>query len=109
VLDVHPGGNTASFASGVGAQSMTTAYGWNRDWNCIPGGVVSGTALIRPDFPKLKDFPFLWQQGSTCWAGERRVSCCWRWRRNGCWKVAGKAPSNHESGTSVRSTLGLQS
>jgi hypothetical protein len=24
--------------------------------------VVSGTALIRPDFPELKDFPYLWQQ-----------------------------------------------
>lgn len=28
----------------------------------IPGGVVSGTALIRPDFPELKEWPFLWQQ-----------------------------------------------
>lgn len=28
----------------------------------IPGGVVSGTALIRPDFPELLEFPFLWQQ-----------------------------------------------
>jgi endoglucanase len=64
VLGVHPGANTASFASGVGARSMTTAYGWNRaDWSYIPGGVVSGTNLIRPDFPELKDFPFLWQQG----------------------------------------------
>jgi hypothetical protein len=64
VLGVHPGSNTASFASGVGARSMTTAYGWNRaDWSYIPGGVVSGTNLIRPDFPELKDFPFLWQQG----------------------------------------------
>jgi hypothetical protein len=23
---------------------------------------VSGTALIRPDFPELKDFGYLWQQ-----------------------------------------------
>ena len=63
VLGVHPGPNTASFASGVGARSMTTAYGVNRaDWSYIPGGVVSGTALIRPDFPEMKDFPYLWQQ-----------------------------------------------
>lgn len=27
-----------------------------------PGGVTSGTALIRPDFPEVKDFPYLWQQ-----------------------------------------------
>jgi endoglucanase len=63
VLGVHPGDNTASFASGVGARSMTVAYGFNRaDWSYIPGGVVSGTALIRPDFPEMKDFPYLWQQ-----------------------------------------------
>lgn len=63
VLGVHPGENTASFASGVGARSATIAYGFNRaDWSYIPGGVVSGTALIRPDFAELKEFPFLWQQ-----------------------------------------------
>ena len=63
VLGCHPGENTASFASGVGAKSVTRAYGYNRaDYSYIPGGVVSGTALIRPDFPELKEFPFLWQQ-----------------------------------------------
>jgi hypothetical protein len=63
VLGCHPGENTASFVSGVGSRSMTVAYGYNRDdWSYIPGGVVSGTALIRPDFPEMKDFPFLWQQ-----------------------------------------------
>lgn len=64
ILGCHPGRNTASFASGVGSVSATTAYGMNRaDWSYIPGGVVSGTALIRPDFPELLDFPYLWQQG----------------------------------------------
>ena len=63
VLGCHPGENTASFASGVGSKSATRAYGYNRaDWSYIPGGVISGTALIRPDFPELKEFPFLWQQ-----------------------------------------------
>jgi len=63
VLGVHPGSNTASFASGVGAQSLTVAYGFNRDeWSYIPGGVGSGTALIRPDFPELLEWPYLWQQ-----------------------------------------------
>jgi hypothetical protein len=63
VLGCHPGENTASFASGVGAKSVTRAYGYNRaDYSYIPGGVVSGTALIRPDFAELKEFPFLWQQ-----------------------------------------------
>ena len=63
ILGCHPGSNNASFASGVGAKSATVAYGLNRaDWSYIPGGVVSGTALIRPDFPELLEFPFLWQQ-----------------------------------------------
>ena len=75
VLGCHPGSNTASFASGVGAVSATTAYGANRaDFSFIPGGVISGTALIRPDFPELLKWPFLWQQteyvlggGSSCY------------------------------------------
>lgn len=63
ILGCHPGSNTASFASGVGAVSATTAYGANRaDWSYIPGGVISGTALIRPDFPELLTSPYLWQQ-----------------------------------------------
>ena len=63
VLGCHPGTNQASFASGVGAESATVGYGLNRaDWSYIPGGVVSGTALIRPDFPELLTFPYLWQQ-----------------------------------------------
>ncbi len=63
ILGVHPGVNTASFASGVGVRSTTVAYGVNRaDESYIPGGVSSGTALIRPDFPELLDWPYLWQQ-----------------------------------------------
>ena len=63
ILGCHPGLNTQSFASGVGAKSATVGYGLNRaDWSYIPGGVVSGTALIRPDFPELLVFPYLWQQ-----------------------------------------------
>jgi len=63
VLGCHPGSNTASFASGIGTKSTIPGYGMNRaDWSYIPGGVVSGTALIRPDFPELMEFPFLWQQ-----------------------------------------------
>jgi endoglucanase len=63
ILGCHPGTNTASFASGVGSKSLTTAYGFNRaDWSYIPGGIGSGTALIRPDYPELLHWPFLWQQ-----------------------------------------------
>lgn len=70
VLGVHPGENTWSFASGVGANSATTAYGFNRaDWSYIPGGVISGTALIRPDLPELKVWPYFWQQGEYVLGG----------------------------------------
>jgi len=70
VLGCHPGSNTASFVSGVGSRSMTTAYGFNRaDWSYIPGGITSGTALIRPDFPELLNWPFLWQQGEYVLGG----------------------------------------
>jgi endoglucanase len=63
ILGVHPGSNHASFVSGVGSESIRVAYGVNRaDWSFIPGGVVSGTALIRPDLPELKTWPYLWQQ-----------------------------------------------
>jgi endoglucanase len=62
-LGAHPGENNASFVSGVGAHSATVAYGFNRaDWTYIPGGVISGTALIRPDLPELKVWPYFWQQ-----------------------------------------------
>jgi hypothetical protein len=63
ILGVHPGNNTASFASGIGSNSLLVAYGMNRaDWSYIPGGVTSGTALIRPNLPELKKWPFFWQQ-----------------------------------------------
>jgi len=63
VLGCHPGANNASFVSGVGSRSVTTGYGFNRaDWGYLPGGSVSGTALIRPDYPELLEWPYLWQQ-----------------------------------------------
>ena len=70
VLGCHPGSNV-SFVSGVGARSLTIAFGINRaDWSFIAGGMASGTALIRPDFPELKDnFPFLWQQSEYVMPG----------------------------------------
>jgi len=63
VLGCHPGPNTSSFISGVGSRSVLVAYGPNRaDWSYEPGGSASGTALIRPDYPELLEWPFLWQQ-----------------------------------------------
>jgi hypothetical protein len=77
VLGCHPGSNV-SLVSGVGARSLTAAYGTNRaDWSYIPGGVVSGTALIQPDFPELKDnFPFLWQQSENVIGGSATYIFC---------------------------------
>ena len=70
VLGCHPGSNTASFVSGVGTRSVTPGYGFNRaDWGNLPGGTVSGTALIRPDFPELLEWPYLWQQTEYCLGG----------------------------------------
>ncbi|MBZ5564582.1 MAG: glycoside hydrolase family 9 protein [Acidobacteriia bacterium] len=62
VLGAHPA-NNRSFVSGVGAESALAAYGFNRaDWSNIPGGVISGASLIKPDYMELKKFPFLWYQ-----------------------------------------------
>ena len=70
VLGVHPGENRASFVSGVGAESALVAYGVNRaDWSYIPGGVISGTNLVRPDLPELKSWPYFWQQGEYVMGG----------------------------------------
>lgn len=63
VLGVHPGVNTSSFVSGVGARSLIVAYGFNCDeWSYIPDGSASGTAIIRFDLPELKVWPYFWQQ-----------------------------------------------
>ena len=71
ILGCHPGSNTVSFASGVGANSATVAYGVNRaDGSYIPGGVTPGTVLIRPDLPELVPYPFIWQEGEYCMGGE---------------------------------------
>ncbi len=77
VLGCHPASNL-SLVSGVGARSVTGAYGVNRaDWSYIPGGVVSGPNLIRPDFPELKQpFPFLWQQAEYVISGAATYIFC---------------------------------
>lgn len=70
VLGTNPGANHQSYVSGVGARSKTAAYGQNRmDYSYIPGGVIVGTALVQPDFPELKEFPYLWQQSEYVLGG----------------------------------------
>lgn len=50
--------------SGVGAQPKKVAYGNNRlDYSFIPGGVVPGIRIVKPDFPENRDdYPFLWSE-----------------------------------------------
>jgi len=73
----HPASNT-SLASGVGAKSATVAYGVNRvDGSYTPGGVISGPALIRPDFMELKEpWPYLWQQTEYVIGGAANYLFC---------------------------------
>ena len=70
LMGMHPGQYKASFVTGVGAETVKAAYGNNRaDWSYIPGGVVPGTNLIRPDLPELLEFPLIWQEGEYCIGG----------------------------------------
>ncbi|USI74753.1 glycoside hydrolase family 9 protein [Sphingomonas morindae] len=61
ILGRHPA-NALSLVSTVGTQSKLIGYGHNRaDYSFIPGGMVPGVIVIKPDFPELKtDWPFLW-------------------------------------------------
>lgn len=70
VLGVHPGQETKSYASGIGAESRTSAYGFNRDdWSYIAGGSVVGTARVGADFAEWKEYPFIWQQNEYVMGG----------------------------------------
>jgi endoglucanase len=70
VLGVNPGTNHQSYVSGVGAKSKDSAYGINRmEYSYVPGGVTVGTALVAPDFPEYKEFPYLWQQSEYVLGG----------------------------------------
>lgn len=61
ILGTHPVSST-SYVSAVGTSSKLKAYGNNRaDGSFIPGGVIPGYIVIRPDFPEcIDDFGFLW-------------------------------------------------
>jgi hypothetical protein len=73
-----PAGSNTSLVSGVGAHSLTVAYGFNMHWwSYIRGGMAAGTALIRPDYPELKEpFPFLWQQTEYVMPGAASYIFC---------------------------------
>ncbi|MDR1348484.1 MAG: glycoside hydrolase family 9 protein [Prevotellaceae bacterium] len=59
----HPVHNL-SFVSGVGAQPKKIAYGNNRaDFTFIPGGIVPGIRILKPDYPENRDdYPFHWSE-----------------------------------------------
>jgi len=61
MLGTHPVSST-SYVSAVGTASKLKAYGNNRaDNTFIPGGVIPGYIIIKPDFPEcIDDFGFLW-------------------------------------------------
>ncbi|RPI21536.1 MAG: glycoside hydrolase [Acidobacteria bacterium] len=61
ILGTHPYSST-SYVSAVGTSSKLKTYGNNRaDNTFIPGGVIPGYIIIKPDFPEcIDDFGFLW-------------------------------------------------
>lgn len=70
ILGTHPV-NSTSYVAGVGTVSKTKTYSNNRgDGAYIPGAVVPGYVIIKPDFPEsLDDFGFLWFEHEAVVAG----------------------------------------
>jgi hypothetical protein len=66
ILGCHPA-SSISFVSGVGVNSKKVTYGNNRsDFTFIPGGMVPGNYLIKPDFYENKeDWPFIWYENEV--------------------------------------------
>lgn len=61
IYGTHPAHNL-SLVSSVGTHSKEVAYGMNRaDFSFIPGGVVPGILVLKPDYPENhEDWPFFW-------------------------------------------------
>lgn len=61
LFGTHPASNTSLVAT-VGTKSKLLAYGSNRaDFTFIPGVVVPGVLILKPDYPEnMDDWPFLW-------------------------------------------------
>ena len=66
LLGCHPA-SSISFVSGVGVSSKRVTYGNNRaDFTYIPGGMVPGNYLIKPDYYENKeDWPFIWYENEV--------------------------------------------
>ena len=82
ILGTHPVSST-SYVAGVGTVSKTKTYSNNRaDNSYIPGAVIPGYVIIKPDFPEcIDDFGFLWFEDEAVVAGSAN------------WVVAGNAAS----------------
>jgi hypothetical protein len=80
ILGTHPVSST-SYVAGVGTVSKTKTYSNNRADNAyIPGAVIPGYVIIKPDFPEcIDDFGFLWFEDEAVVAG------------SASWVVAGNA------------------
>jgi len=80
ILGTHPVSST-SYVAGVGTVSKTMTYSNNRADNAyIPGAVIPGYIIIKPDFPEcIDDFGFLWFEDEAVVAG------------SASWIVAGNA------------------
>ncbi len=80
ILGTHPVSST-SYVAGVGTVSKTMTYSNNRADNAyIPGAVIPGYVIIKPDFPECIDnFGFLWFEDEAVVAG------------SASWVVAGNA------------------
>lgn len=58
----HPASNH-SYVSGIGINSATIGYGFNRsEWTYIPGGVVSGASFMRPKFIEYRSNAWDWYE-----------------------------------------------
>jgi hypothetical protein len=70
ILGTHPVSST-SYVAGVGTVSKTKTYSNNRGDNAyIPGAVIPGYIIIKPDFPEcIDDFGFLWFEHEAVVAG----------------------------------------
>jgi len=80
ILGTHPVSST-SYVAGVGTVSKMMTYSNNRaDNSYIPGAVIPGYIIIKPDFPEcIDDFGFLWFEDEAVVAGSAN------------WVVAGNA------------------
>jgi endoglucanase len=80
ILGTHPVSST-SYVAGVGTVSKTLTYSNNRADNAyIPGAVIPGYVIIKPDFPEcIDEFGFLWFEDEAVVAG------------SASWVVAGNA------------------